>query len=97
MLKIGIHHGDIGGGRTERALDAGARQSASSDSADAAHPGIVLGELLGDLPGPVGTVVVDEDDFPRDVAHRLVEQAYEARQVLRFVEGRNDDRHGRGK
>ncbi len=54
MLQIGVHHGGIGRARGQDALDAGARQAAPTDPADAAHPRILPRQAAHQIPGSVG-------------------------------------------
>ena len=64
VLQIGVHHGREGRARRQNAFDAGAGQAAPPDPPDAADAAILPRQAAHHVPGPVGRIVVDEDDFP---------------------------------
>ena len=70
MLQIGVDHRGTGRARGQDALDAGAGQAAPADPPDTADAGIRPRQAPHHLPGPVGGIVVDEDDFPGDAGER---------------------------
>ena len=91
MLKVGIHHRGIGRAGGEDALDAGARQAAPADPADAADPAVLPRKLPHDLPGTVGGVVVDIDDFPSDAFERRLQLAEQLGDVVALLVSGDDN------
>ncbi len=92
MLQVGVDHGDIRRARRQNALDAGAGQSAAPDPPDTAHPAIVPRQRADHVPGAVGRIVVDEDDFPGHARERRLQPPVQLGDVVALVEGGNDDR-----
>ena len=64
--------------------------AATADTPDTADAGIVNGKLLGDLPGAVGAVVVDEDRLPGDARERRLEPRDEGRDIGRLAIARDE-------
>ena len=99
MLQIAVDHGDIRRARRENAFETGAGQTAATEAAQAAHARILGRDGFRHGRSPVRRVIVDDDRFPRNAVERTLEPRNELRDVLGFVEGRNDDRkngrHGR--
>ena len=91
VLQIGVHHRRIGGARRQDALDAGAGQAAPPDPPDTADPGVLPRQGPHHLPGTVRRIVIDKDDFPGDAGERRVQPPVKYRDVVAFVEGRDDN------
>ena len=92
MLQVGVDHRGAGRAGGQDALDAGAGQAAPPDPPDAADPAILPRQLAHDLPGAVGGIVVDEDDFPGDAGERRLQPPVQLGDVVALVEGGDDDR-----
>ncbi len=92
VLQIGVDDRGIGRAGGEDALDAGARQAAPPDPADAADAGILPRQAAHHFPGAVGGIVVDEHDFPGDVLERRLQPPVQNGDVVALVEGGDDDR-----
>ena len=74
VREIGIHDDDKGACRECQAVDVcGAEAHLSGSGFEDDVRGAVEGlELFGDLEGPVWRAVVDDDDFPLEVAARTI-------------------------
>ncbi len=90
MLQIGVHHRDDWRAGGEHALDAGARQPAPVDAAQAAHAQILMRHFLGQHRRAVRAVVVHHDHFPIDAGQGGIDSAEQFAQISAFVEGGND-------
>ena len=91
VLQIGVHHRDDRGAGGQHALDAGARETAPVDAAQAAHARILARDFLGERRRAVGAVVVHDDHFPGDSGQSSVHPPHQFAQVAAFVEGGDDE------
>src|SRR6266567_234648 len=66
--------------------------TAAHGAPDAADAGIFPRQAPHHIPGAVGGVVVDEDDFPGDARQRGLQPPKERGDIVALVEGRDDDR-----
>ena len=92
MLQVGVDHRGAGRAGGQNALDAGAGQAAPPDPPDAADAGILPRQAAHHVPGAVGGIVVDEDDFPGDAGERRLQPPEQRGDVVALVEGGDDDR-----
>src|SRR5258706_10356387 len=92
MLQVGIDDGGAGRARCQNALDTGAGQAAPSDPPDTADAGIMPRQAPYQVPGAVGGIVIDEDDFKADARERRFQPPKQRGDVVALVEGGDDDR-----
>ena len=92
VLQVGVDHGGAGRAGGQNALDAGAGQAAPPDPPDAADAGILPRQAAHHVPGAVGGIVVDEDDFPGHAGERGLQPPEQRGDVVALVEGGDDDR-----
>ena len=92
MLQVGVDDRGKGRARCQNALDAGAGQAAPTDPPDAADAGILPRQAAHDIPGAVGGIVVDEDDFKGTAGERGLQPPKQRDDVVALVEGGDDDR-----
>src|SRR5450631_2308458 len=71
------------------ALDAKMPSIHAPDTADA---GIASRQISHHIPGAVGGIIVDEDNFPGDSGERGLQPPQQRGDVVAFVEGGDDDR-----
>src|SRR5258707_1186238 len=92
MLQVGIDHGGAGRARCQDALDASAGQAAPADPPDTADAGILPRQAPHQVPGAVGGIVIDEDDFEGNACERRLQPLKQRGDVVALVEGGDDDR-----
>ena len=92
VLKIRVDYRYVRCLGAGRALDAGGGRPAAADAPDAADVFAAFADLMHDFAGAVGRVVVDENCFPMNAGQSSIETVGEERDVLGFVECRDD--HG---
>src|SRR5260370_509446 len=92
MLQVGIDDSGAGRARGQDALDAGAGQAAAADPPDTADAGILPRQAPHQVPGAVGGIVIDEDDFKGDACERRLQPPKQRDDVVALVEGGDDDR-----
>jgi hypothetical protein len=86
------YHGHIGRARGQDAVDTGAGQATAPDPPDAADPAILPRQLADHVPGAIGGIVVDEDDFPGFARQCRLQPPVQRGDVVALVEGGDDDR-----
>ena len=91
VLKIGVHHRDVGRAGSQDALDACPGEPSPADPANAPDTGVGLGQLPGHVPSPVRGIVIDEDDLPRDTGQRGVQLREKLGNVVALFESRHHD------
>ena len=96
MLQVGVDHCGARRAGRENPLDAGAGQAAPPDPPDAANAGILPRQAAHHVPGAVGGIVVDENDFPGHAGKRSLQPVEQRGDVVALVEGGDDDRKLRG-
>jgi hypothetical protein len=92
VLQIAVDDRNVVGAGRKPALDDRAGEAVAVDAAKAAHPRIGFRDVLRDLPGEVGRIVVDDDEFPVEPHERGLELFEQGRDVLRLPVGWRD--HG---
>src|SRR4051812_26519495 len=92
MLQVGVHHRRIRRAGGENPLDAGTREAAPPDPPDATDAIVLPRQFAYHLPGAIGRIVVDEDDFPGNALQRRLELAEQRADVITLVEGGDDHR-----
>jgi hypothetical protein len=66
---------------------------APANPADAAGAAVLLRQAAHHVPGSVGGIIVNEDDFPGDTGQRCLEPVKQLGDVVALVEGRDDNRN----
>ena len=92
VLQVGVDHGGAGRAGRQDTLDTGAGQAAASDPPDTANAAILPREIAHHLPGAVGRIVIDKDDFPGDARERSFQPPQQRGDIITLIEGRDDDR-----
>jgi len=92
VLQVSVDDGVEPAARHRHSFHARARQATPADPAQAADTFIATPNLLDEISGAVGRVIVDNQDFPADVRQTCLDAANQFGDVARLVEGRDDDR-----
>lgn len=91
VLKIGVHHGNTGGGSGENSFDAGGGETAAADTTEQTNAAIFKGVRGDEVRSAVGRIVIDEDDFPIETFESGGNAGDDFGDVLPFIEGGEDD------
>jgi len=94
VLAVGIHHREDVTSRREESFDDGGGETSSPHAAYHMDTVIPRRDLLCDLPCPIGRVIIDNDDFVRQVMEDRSELLQEQWKIFGFVvSGKDDGEH----
>ena len=91
VLEVAVHHRQEGCGARHHAFDAGRGEPASADTLHQPDTPILSCNGADPVRGPVGRVVVDEDQLPIDPLQHSVDPPDDLVHHVRFLIGRDDD------
>jgi hypothetical protein len=92
VLQVGIDDRGARRARCQNAFDTGPGQAAPVDPPDTADAGIAARQISHHIPGAIGRIIINEDDFPGDAGQRGLQLPQQRGDVVAFVEGGDDDR-----